>query len=132
LDSYKDRDSEGRAGRPEPAATEELRDPTRRRFSRSALAGSAVLLSLGNRAAWGGGTQIAGCMSVMTVNSFNPETGMFISAPAGRPDHNEDLAAEIHRIGDPPDYLGADGRWKVCPDPDSFDGVCLVKGRCPD
>ena len=71
-------------------------------------------------------------MSVMTVNSFNPETGMFISAPAGRPDHNEDLAEAIHRIGDPPDYIGRDGNWRVCEDPVSFDGVCLVKGRCPD
>lgn len=92
-----------------------------------------MLLSLGNRAAWGGGTsQIAGCMSVMTVNSFNPETGMFVSAPSGRPEHNEDLAAEIHRIADAPDYLGRNGKWAVCKDPDDLDGVCLVRGKCPD
>jgi len=132
LDSSEHNGSEGSAGRPAPVEQDTLRDPNRRRFSRTALAGSAVLLSLGNRAAWSGGTQIAGCMSVMTVNSFNPETGMFISAPAGRPDHNEDLAREIHRIGDPPDYLGSEGKWRVCQDPQSMDGVCLVRGKCPD
>lgn len=72
-------------------------------------------------------------MSVTTLNSFNPETGMFISAPAGRPEHNEELAAAIHRIGDPPDFTGVsnDGRWRVCEDPASFDRVCLIRGKCP-
>lgn len=128
MDKFEENHSEGADNRPD-----RVTDPARRRFSRHALAGSAVLLSLGNRAAWGGGTsQIAGCMSVMTLNSFNPETGMFVSAPGGRPDHNEDLAAEIHRIADPPNYLGRDGRWATCQDPDSLDGVCLVRGQCPD
>lgn len=94
-----------------------------------------MLLSLGNRSAWGmTGTQVAGCMSLTTLNSFNPETGMFVSTPGAglRPDHNEELAAEIHRIADPPDFTGRIGEWAVCEDPDSLDGVCLVRGLCPD
>jgi hypothetical protein len=103
-------------------------DHRRRNFSRNALAGSAVLLSLGNRSAWG---QTIDCMSVTTINSFNPATGMFTSAPAGRPDHNENVAAEIHRISTPPDYLGTDGTFSTCKDPNSLDSICLVKGDCP-
>jgi hypothetical protein len=103
-------------------------DRHRRNFSRNALAGSAVLLSLGNRSAWG---QTIDCMSVTTINSFNPATGMFASTPAGRPDHNENLAAEIHRISSPPDYLGTDGTFSTCQDPNSLDSICLVKGDCP-
>ena len=105
--------------------------PSRRQFSRAALAGSAVLLSLGNRAAWGGGSQTIGCMSVATLNSFNPVTNTFISAPAGRPKHNAPMAAEIHRISDPPTYLGKDNTYSTCQDPNSIDSVCIVKGKCP-
>jgi hypothetical protein len=110
----------------------QLQSPDRRHFSRNVLAGSAVLLSLGNRSAWGGGGGgTLGCMSVTTLNSFNPATGMFVSAPAGRKEHNVDLAKEIHRISNPPDYLGTDGRDSTCQDPKSLDGICLVRGRCP-
>ena len=127
MDSPTDKKSEATAGL-EPAAAEQLADPGRRRFSRGALSGSAVLLSLGNRSAWG---QTVGCMSVATVNSFDPTTGMFISAPVERPTRNEDLAAEIHRLGDAPDYLGSDGTYTTCPNPESLDSVCVVKGDCP-
>lgn len=109
------------------SAEDHLQDPQRRRFSRTALTGSAVLLSLANRPAW---SQTVDCMSLATINSFNPATGMFASAPAGRPDHNEKLAAEIHRLGLPPDYLGTDGNFSTCQDPDALDGVCLVRGDC--
>jgi len=130
-DSGKDRNDVTAA--PQEAVGEALQDPSRRRFSRGALAGSAVLLSLGNRAAWGGGGHPIGCMSLTTLNSFNPATGMFVSAPSGviRPDHNEDLAAELHRIGDAPLFTGTDGEYSVCEDPNSLDSVCLVKGVCP-
>ncbi|MCR9105117.1 MAG: hypothetical protein NXI15_07500 [Gammaproteobacteria bacterium] len=104
----------------------------RRHFSKAALAGGAVLLSLGNRAAWGGGGQVAGCMSVMTLNSFHPETGMFTSSPAGRPEHNLELARDIHRIGGAPDFLGKSGRWRTCEDPSKANYICLVRGKCPD
>jgi hypothetical protein len=110
------------------APSVQLQDPQRRHFSRNALAGGAVLLSLGNRSAWG---QTVDCMSLTTINSFNPTTGMFASAPAGRLDNNENLAAEIHRLSQPPDYLGTDGNYSTCQDPDSLDGICLVKGECP-
>jgi hypothetical protein len=116
-------------------------DPTvdqgRRRFSRSAIAGGAVLASLGSRAAWGQAGDVVDCMSVMTLNSFHPETGMFTSSPAGRPDHLKlDLAERIHEIGDPPDYLGSevDGEttWRTCQDINNVDYVCLVRGNCPE
>jgi hypothetical protein len=113
-------------GKSAPAG--ELHDPNRRHFSRQALAGSAVLLSLGNRSAWG---QTVDCMSVTTINSFDPTTGLFASAPAGKLNHNADLAAEIHRISDAPDYLGTDGTLSTCKDPDDVDGICLVSGDCP-
>ena len=78
-------------------------------------------------------------MSVTTIASFNPATGMFISAPGGRPEHNEALATEIHAVSDPlnGDYFatgqGTDGQtYTTCQDPDDIDGVCLVEGSsCP-
>ena len=71
-------------------------DQSRRRFSRAAITGGAVLVSLGSRPAWG---QVVDCMSVMTLNSFNPTTGMFMSAPGTRPDHLKlDLATRIHEM----------------------------------
>jgi hypothetical protein len=119
-----------------------LPSPDRRRFSRTALASSAVLLSLGNRSAWGQTDD--GCMSVTTLSSFNPDTGMFVSAPGGRPEHNEALAAEIHHISTPNDgnYIGtnmgsgigtdADTVYSTCQDPNDLDGVCLVEASdCP-
>lgn len=125
--SFTDKDSSTEATDSQLASAGQLPDPSRRRFSRSALAGSAVLLSLGNRAAWG---QTIGCMSVATLNSFNPATGHFISAPAGRPQHNEQLAARIHSISSPPNYLGTNGTDSSCKDPNSLDGICLVRGDC--
>ena len=116
-----------------------LPSPDRRRFSRTALASSAVLLSLGNRSAWG--QTVVGCMSVTTLSSFNPETGMFVSAPGGRPEHNEALAAEIHYVSAPNDGnyiatgIGTDGEtiYSTCQDLNDLDGVCLVEGSdCPE
>jgi hypothetical protein len=131
VSSFTDKDSKTDTTGSPSAPVSQVPDPSRRRFSRSAIAGSAVLLSLGNRAAWG--QDVIGCMSLATLNSFNPSTGMFVSAPAGRPDHNEDLAAEIHRISSPPDYLGGtDGTYSTCQDRDSLDGVCLIKGDLAD
>ena len=116
-----------------------LPDPGRRRFSQTALAGSAVLLSLGNRSAWG--QTVVDCMSVTTLSSFNPDTGMFVSAPGGRPEHNEALAAEIHHVSDPndgnyfaTDMIGTDGEtiYSTCRDTSDPDDVCLVEGsECP-
>lgn len=128
MDSFTDKNTGTAASGDVPGDAGQLQNPQRRKFSRNALAGSAVLLSLGNRSAWG---QTVGCMSVATLNSFNPTTGMFISAPAGRPEHNENLAAEIHRISSPPDFRGTDGIYSACQDPASLDGVCLIKGECP-
>lgn len=118
------------------AASDTHVDQSRRRFSGAALASGAVLLSLGNRSAWGsGGGAVAGCMSVMTLNSFHPETGMFTSAAAGahRPDHNVDLARQIHDIGGAPDFIGSSqsSDWRTCEDPNDASRICLVRGDCP-
>ena len=143
MDSFTDK-NRGAAAGSEPEHTGQLQDPKRRSFSRKALVGSAVLLSLGNRAAWGQATNL--CMSVATINSFDPTSGVFISAPAGangfpgqRPDHNANLANEIHRISsEGTDYvgtgIGSDGNtYSSCVDPGSADKRCLVQGEiCPD
>lgn len=128
MDSCTDKKGEENTAASPSIKSGQPQDLLRRHFSRKALAGSAVLLSLGNRSAWG---QTVDCMSLTTINSFNPTTLTFASAPAGRPDHNENLAAEIHRLSQPPDYLGTDGNYSTCQDPDSLDGICLVKGDCP-
>lgn len=136
MGSFTDKDNETDAVGGPLAPTGQLQDPNRRRFSRNALAGGAVLLSLGNRSAWGG--QTMGVMSLATLNSFNPATGMFVSAPVSKqgllpvekPGHNVELAKEIHRISSPPDYLGTDGKYSTCKNPNSFESIVLVKGKC--
>lgn len=137
MSSYSDNSGDAGTEGSESVEGGKLQDAGRRKFSRQALTGSAVLLSLGNRAAWG---QDDNCMSVTTLASFNPATGMFISAPAGRPDHNETLAAEIHHVSFPydGDYLGTgvgtDGVtiYSTCQDPTSLDRVCLIEAKdCP-
>ena len=137
MGSFTDKDSStDTAGSPLESAGP-LPDTSRRRFSRSAIAGSAVLLSLGNRAAWG--AQV-GCMSVATLNSFNPAptggTGTFMSAPGARPDHqNLNLAQKIHDISNPPTYIGSSGSGtnKVCTvqETASFDRVCYRNNKNP-
>jgi hypothetical protein len=130
--SFTDKDSSTEKADSPLESTGPIPDPGRRRFSRSAIAGSAVLLSLGNRAAWG--AQV-GCMSVATLNSFNPATGNFMSAPGARPEHNVDLAAKIHEISNPPNYIGSAGsgtnRYCTRQNPQSLDGVCLYKEQGP-
>ena len=54
-----------------PVVNEPL-DSTRRRFTRNALGGSAVVFSLGNRAAWGGTATIDQCLSAPTWESWAP------------------------------------------------------------
>ncbi len=138
--SFTDKDSDTKTVGEQLTPNGELQNLNRRRFSRNALASSAVLLSLANRSAWGG--QTMGVMSVATLNSFNPATGLFVSAPSGnlnrsslqqpsKPAHNVELAKEIHRVSSPPDYLGTDGKYSTCKDPRSFDSIVLVNGKCP-
>ena len=66
---------------------------------------------------------------------------MFVSAPGGRPEHNEALAAEIHYVSAPNDGnyiatgIGTDGAttYSTCQDLNDLDGVCLVEGSdCPE
>jgi hypothetical protein len=134
-DKDKDNDTDA-AGNP-LTETGQLQDPNRRRFSRNALVGSAVLMSLGNRSAWGG--QIVDSMSIPTLNSFNPSTNMFVSTPAQtRPGHNPVVARTIHDVADPPTYVGwgkstVDGKiYAACKDPTSMETINLVQGKnCP-
>ena len=89
-----------------------------------------MLFSLGNRAAWG---VTPGCMSVATLNSFNPATGAFSASVApDRPGHDVGLATDIHRIGREPVY-GKENGYVTCPDQslaDPTQGVCIEKGSC--
>ena len=140
-DETKEHSSAGPTDNRLPDANHEaLPSQSRRRFSRTALASSAVLLSLGNRTAWG--QTVVGCMSVATLDSFNPSTGMFQSAPGSRPEHNVQRAAEIHYVagsntnGDylAEDVVGSDGStvYSTCQDPTLLDGVCLIEDdSCP-
>ena len=139
-DETKEHSSAGPTDNRLPDANHEaLPSQSRRRFSRTALASSAVLLSLGNRTAWG--QTVVGCMSVATLDSFNPSTGMFQSAPGSRPEHNESLAAEIHHVSAPDDgnyfaedQTGTDGStvYSTCQDPALIDGICLIEDdSCP-
>jgi hypothetical protein len=139
VDSNSDKKGDASTLGGESAQSGPLPDPGRRRFSRTALASSAVLLSLGNRSAWG--QTVVGCMSVATLDSFNPATGLFTSAPGGRPEHNETLANEIHHVSFPDDvtYIGTGTgldnvtEYSTCQDLVSVDGVCLVEGVvCPE
>jgi len=76
-------------------------------------------------------------MSVMTIASFNPATGMFVSAPGARPEHNEALAREIYRIGgNNRNYFGtgygSDGNvYTTCRSRDNQYSVCLITGDWP-
>ena len=105
-----------------------LPSSNRRRFTRNAIAGSAVLLSLGNRGAWGQ----ANCMSVATLNSFNPNTGAFADSVApDRPGHDSVLAQQIHDIAGPETgYLGKVQSEITCLDP-TTGNICLETGSCP-
>lgn len=91
----------------------------RRRFTRNAIAGSAVILSLGNRSAWGAKVDPANCMSVATLNSFNPNIaeGFASMPPDGKDGHSKALAEDIHRItGDqPPGATAIDYSDRTCP-----------------
>jgi hypothetical protein len=125
----------------------------RRRFTRNAIAGSAVLLSLGNRGAWG---QVVNpnCMSVSTLNSFNPtrypDRGFASQPPGGvnKDGHNPDLAQQIHDIArsTPPAPGGSDASYYLtddvyrgsvtCQDAATGD-ICVIQrplvggGQCP-
>ena len=78
-------------------------------------------------------------MSIGTLNSYNPVTMAFASAPAGtRPGHDVNVARTIHDIAPPPTYEGTgiatlDGEiYTSCKDPNSVDTIILVKGTdCP-
>jgi hypothetical protein len=99
-------------------------DPARRRFTRNALVGSAVIVSLGNRAAWGyTGNNVGACMSGPTLASFATNGNTFASF---NPNHDETVAQDIV------DLLGNTGpignRHSVCPD--GTGGYCITDSSC--
>ena len=61
----------------------DLPNPTRRRFARQAIVGSTVLLSLGNRTAWGADWVTENCISQNTWLSYAPGVG-FASVNPGQ------------------------------------------------
>ncbi len=67
----------------EPARKESAVGSSRRRFTRNALAGGAVMLSLGNRAAWG--QMVDDCLSEPTWNSWVNGGDMFVSFDVNNP-----------------------------------------------
>ena len=80
---------------------------TRRRFTRNGIVGSAVICSLGNRAAWGAvvnGT----CLSTVTWTSFRNNDDVFISLHTGQPgDHVDDQLAAEKMLKELSDNFGA-------------------------
>jgi hypothetical protein len=134
MSSFSDKKGDASAPGGESAQSGPLADPGRRRFSRNALASSAVLLSLGNRSAWGQ-TEV-GCMSITTLESFNPATGLFTSYPGGvKPEHNEWLANEIYHVSAPDDgnwigtSTGTDGitPYSTRTDAPNDERICLIE-----
>lgn len=81
----------------------------RRRFTRNAVVGSAVIFSLSNRAAWG---QDVTCMSTSILASFAGNGGlMFASAHPTQGEHNADDALKILNAN--PDYPVVDENRKL-------------------
>jgi len=84
---------------------------SRRQFARSAAVGSAVMLTLGNRAAWGqGGPSDKVCVSQATFASYT-EPGFIVSASANeqrRADYDEVEAFQqfAERTGQTPQVEG--------------------------
>jgi hypothetical protein len=103
-------------------------EATRRRFARNAIAGSAVLLSLGNRAAWG---QDITCVSTPTFESFaaNGTIGSYAPPLDGKFNIGGGLTDDVYTkpqtyakakivYEGPNDYVG--------PPPASQETVCTV------
>ncbi len=120
MNNSSDRDQELQEGASPSAEHGVPPQSTRRRFTRNALMGSVVAVSLGNRTAWG----VEHCMSASILASYVAAGNMFASA---QPDHDADLAAEIIRLRD---LGGSDGVNQLCPEPTQ---TCVVpEGDCPD
>ena len=93
LDSSPDMEPELTADGASVERGEQSPDSSRRRFTRNAVLGGAVLLSLGNRAAWGyTGNHVGECMSGPTLASFTLNGNQFASF---NPAHDAELAQDI-------------------------------------
>ena len=94
-------------------------ESSRRRFTRNALVGGSVVLSLGNRSAWGQIGAPEGCLSVNHFASF--DTGI-VSLGPNQPENDakyDDFMTILNRGVDPESPEGY-----VCPQPlelQSFD-----------
>ena len=97
-------------------STETFNKTSRRRFTRNALVGGTVMLSLSNRAAWGQG-MVDNCLSEPTWTSWVNGGDMFVSFDENNPAQVEkDLKAQNIR---------AAGVWErevqgvtyICPQP---------------
>jgi len=84
---------------------------SRRRFTRNALIGGTVLLSLGNRAAWANAVP-GECLSQETWTSYVTNNYTFASLQPGHGDRQM-VADDILAAGTPPDTTTHPGF--VCP-----------------
>lgn len=109
------------------AANGQPSSSTRRRFTRNAIVGSSVLLSLTNRAAWGyTGLYTGQCMSGPTWASFTGNGNAFASL---QPDHlhSDEFGRDILELNASSTPIEGD---VSCPD--GTGGYCIQKGNnCP-
>jgi len=99
---------------------------TRRRFTRNGIVGSAVVFSLGNRAAWGQAEPT--CMSTLILESARPD-GTFAST---HPQGNNHIEADAIEILSRPDEQYIDGTKTCVPAASSSQPQGLSGGVLPD
>jgi hypothetical protein len=90
-----DRDEDSRLPRDHhsQAVDEQLQRTSRRRFTRNGIVGSAVIFSLGNRAAWG--RPVTGtCVSPVVWASWTAPNGGF----SAHPGHGEDTPLQLEKM----------------------------------
>ena len=131
MDSSSDNDKDVLVAGPAQAEGTQAPDATRRRFARNAVIGSAVILSLGNRATWS--QDIVGpCISNSIWDSFVMGNNMISAHPGHDDDPNvepgcdaECIVNEIYSKGAQDGFDIARGDKETCvvtapPEPLSF------------
>ncbi len=101
-----------------PLETGGASDQSRRQFTRSAVVGSAVLLTLGNRGAWGAAGASRGnnklCISQQTWDSFTaPGFQMSAAATDGHYDEALEFAAYVESTGEVPKLKPGQGEYCI-------------------
>ena len=102
MDNNSDKGKDFKTDQDGPPLDSEVPNSARRRFTRHAVVGSAVVLSLGNRAAWGA-KEIGPCLSVSIWHSITGADANDFAMSAS-PDHVE-KAQDIYRVLNDTDRL---------------------------